>query len=109
MRKIKKGDIVIVHTGSDKNRKSKVLHVFTKRNCAIVEGLKLVKKHLKPNPQKGISGGIVTREAPIHMSNLALVNPSTQKADKVGIRQLSKGQARYFKSNGEQVGVSEGT
>lgn len=105
MRKIKQGDNVIVVTGKDKGRQGKVLRV-TAESKAVVEGINLIKKHLRPNPQRNQQGGIVEREAPIHLSNLALHNPVTKKRDKVGIKALEDGsKVRYFKSNNELVEI----
>lgn len=102
MRKIKKGDDVVVITGKDKGRRGTVLKVGEER--VVVAGINRVKKHTKPNPMKGITGGIVDKEMPIHISNIAIFNPATQKADRIGIRQLDDGRkVRFFKSNGEVV------
>lgn len=104
MRKIKKDDDVIILTGKDKGRRGKVLHV--KENAVVVEGLNLVKKHLRPNPQRNIQGGIIERPAAIHISNVAIFNPVTKKADKAGIRMLADGRkVRYFKSTSELVDI----
>lgn len=104
MQKIKKGDEVIVTTGKDKGRTGKVVRVVEDR--LFVEGVNLVKKHQKPNPARGQAGGIVEREASIHVSNVALFNPLTKKADRIGIRMLDDGRkVRYFKSNNEVVDV----
>jgi len=106
MRKIKKNDEVIVLTGKDKGRRGKVLRVLVTANRVLVEGINTVKKHMKPNPQKGLTGGIVSKETPIHISNIAVYNPMTKKADSVGIKVLEDGKrVRYFKSNGELVEV----
>lgn len=103
MRKIKKGDDVIVLTGKDKGRRGIVLRVVDDERV-VVEGVNRVKKHEKPNPLRGTPGGIVEKEMPIHVSNVALYNPVTQKADRVGFRVLEDGRkVRYFKSNGEVV------
>ncbi len=105
MKKIKKGDKVIVLTGKDKGRQSIVLNVFD-NDKVLLENLNLVKKHQKPNPQKNIAGGIVDKEMPIHVSNVALLNPATEKADKVGIKVLEDGgKVRVFRSNNEVVDV----
>jgi large subunit ribosomal protein L24 len=104
MFKIKKGDTVIVKIGKDKDRQAKVLRIFPKERTALVENIRLCKKHVKPNPQAGVTGGIVSREMPIPLSNLALYNPKIQKADKIFIKALEDGKrARYFKSTNEQV------
>ena len=102
MRKIKKGDDVVVITGKDKGRRGTVLKVGEER--VVVAGINRVKKHTKPNPMKGVTGGIVDKELSIHISNVAIFNPATQKADRIGIRQLDDGRkVRFFKSNGEVV------
>lgn len=106
MRKIKKGDIVIALTGKDKGKQGKVLSINVAKNRARVEGINLVKKHVKPNPQKNVAGGIVSQEATINLTNLALYNPVSKKADKVGIKKLEDGKmVRIFKSNGELVDI----
>lgn len=106
MHKIRKGDTVIALTGKDKGKQGKVLSVSIAKNRARVEGINLVKKHVKPNPQKNVAGGIVTQEALINMTNLALYNPVTKKGDKVGIKKLEDGErVRIFKSNGERVDI----
>lgn len=103
MRKIKKGDEVIVTTGKDKGRTGKIVRVLDTERV-VVEGVNLVKKHQKPNPAKGVAGGIVEREASIHVSNVALFNPVTKKADRVGIRTLEDGRkVRFYKSTNEVV------
>jgi large subunit ribosomal protein L24 len=102
MNKIKSGDQVIVTTGKNKGVVAKVLRVLGKR--IVVEGVSLVKKHVRPNPQKGIEGGIVTREAPIDASNVAIYNAATKKADRVGFKVESDGtKTRVFKSSGEAI------
>jgi large subunit ribosomal protein L24 len=106
MQKIKKGDEVIVLAGKDKGRHGKVLKMQLAAKKALVEGINLIKKHVKPNPQTQTTGGVVTREASIHLSNLALYNPVTKKADKVGFRLLEDGRkVRYFKSTKELVDI----
>jgi large subunit ribosomal protein L24 len=106
MRKIRKGDTVIALTGKDKGKQGKILNISTAKNRARVGGINLVKKHVKPNPQKNVTGGIVTQEAPINLTNLALYNPVTKKGDKVGIKKLEDGKmVRIFKSNGELVDI----
>ncbi|MBY0267217.1 MAG: 50S ribosomal protein L24 [Burkholderiales bacterium] len=105
MRKIKKGDDVVVLTGRDRSKRGTVLRVVDADHL-LVEGINRVKKHQKPNPAKGTTGGIIDMEMPIHISNVALFNPVTKKADRVGIRQLEDGRrVRFFKSNGEVVDV----
>jgi len=106
MLKIKKGDQIIVTTGRSKGVRGQVMRVLGERGRLIIEGVNLVKKHVKPNPQRNEPGGIKEIEASIHISNVALYNPVTNKADKVGIKNLDDGKkVRYFKSNGELVDV----
>ncbi|WP_342147795.1 50S ribosomal protein L24 [Rickettsiella endosymbiont of Aleochara curtula] len=106
MRKIRKGDTVIALTGKDKGKQGKVLNISVTKNRARVEGINLIKKHVKPNPQKNVAGGIVTQEAAINLTNLAVYNPVTKKGDKVGIKKLEDGKmVRIFKSNGELVDI----
>jgi large subunit ribosomal protein L24 len=103
MRKIKKGDDVIVIAGKDKGKRGSILRVIDDQQV-VVEGVNVAKKHQRPNPMKGQPGGIVDKEMPIHVSNVALFNPATQKADRVGIRQLDDGRrVRVYKSNGEMI------
>ena len=105
MKKICKGDQVIVIAGKDKGRRGVVTRRVNDEKL-IVEGINRVKKHVRPNPLRGIPGGIVEKEMPIHISNVALFNPQTQKADRVGIRVLEDGRkVRFFKSTGELVDV----
>lgn len=102
MNKIRKGDDVIVTTGKDKGKRGAVLRVLEGK--VVIEGANKVKKHQKPNPMKGSVGGIVEIEMPIEISNVALFNPATKKADRVGVRQLEDGRkVRFFKSNGEVI------
>ena len=86
MRKIRKGDDVVVLTGRDRSKRGTVLRVVDLDHL-LVEGINRVKKHQKPNPAKGETGGIIDKEMPIHISNVALFNPATKKADRIGIRQ----------------------
>jgi large subunit ribosomal protein L24 len=103
MRKIKKGDDVIVITGKDKGKRGAVLRVLGD-DYVLVEGANRVKKHQKPNPMKGTTGGIIDKEMPIHVSNVAVFNPTTRKADRVGVKQLDDGRrVRIYKSNGEML------
>ncbi len=103
MNKIRKGDDVIVITGKDKGKRGVVLSRVDEERV-LVEGINRVKKHTKPNPMKGQQGGIVEKEMPIHVSNVALFNAATQKADRVGFKSLDDGRkVRVFKSNGEVV------
>jgi large subunit ribosomal protein L24 len=103
VRKIRKGDAVIVTAGSEKGRTGTVVGVRADGRV-LVEGVNMVKKHQRPNPARGVQGGIVQKEAPLPASNVALVNPATRKADRIGFRTLKDGRkARFFKSNGELV------
>ena len=103
MNKIRKGDDVIVLTGKDKGKRGIVLSRIDDSHI-VVEGINRVKKHVKPNPMKGQQGGIVDKEMPIDVSNVALFNPATSKADRVGFKTLDDGRkVRVFKSNGEVV------
>lgn len=103
MQKIKMGDEVEVIAGKDKGKRGKIATIL-KDDRVLVSGVNMVKKHLKANPQKGIPGGITPKEAPLHRSNIALVNPSSGKADRVGIRFTEDGKkVRFFKSDNEQV------
>jgi large subunit ribosomal protein L24 len=103
MRKIRKGDDVVVLAGRDKGKRGTVLKVVDAEHV-LVEGANKVKKHLRPNPMKGVTGGIIDKEMPLHVSNVALFNPGTKKADRVGIKVLEDGRrVRFFKSNGEVV------
>ncbi|MGA8262151.1 MAG: 50S ribosomal protein L24 [Arenicellales bacterium] len=105
MKKIRKGDQVIVLAGRDRGKIGEVLQVLPDGR-ALVNDVNVVKRHTKPNPMKGIQGGILDKEAPIHLSNLALYNPVTKKADRVGFRTLEDGRkVRYFKSNQEVVDI----
>jgi large subunit ribosomal protein L24 len=103
MRKIKKGDSVVVISGKDKGKRGTVLRILDE-NHVLVEGANRVRKHQKPNPMKGTTGGIVDKEMPIHVSNVAIFNPTTQKADRVGVKQLDDGRrVRIYRSNGEML------
>ncbi len=103
MQKIRKGDDVVVISGRDKGRRGSVISRLNDE-MLLVEGVNKVKKHTKPNPMKGQQGGIIEKEMPIHLSNVALFNPVTQKGDRVGVRLLEDGRkVRVFKSNGELV------
>jgi large subunit ribosomal protein L24 len=102
MRKIKKNDDVIIIAGKDKGNRGSVLNVLDDK--LLVSGINKVKKHQKPNPVKGVAGGIVEIEKPIHISNVAIYNASTQKADRVGVKSLEDGRkVRIFKSSGEVI------
>ncbi|MDH5263643.1 MAG: 50S ribosomal protein L24 [Betaproteobacteria bacterium] len=101
MKKIRKGDQVVVTTGKDKGKRGTVLRVLD-TGKVVVEGINRVKRHTRPNPIKGQTGGIVDKEMPIQASNVALFNPATGKGDRVGFRVLDDGRkVRFFKSNGE--------
>jgi len=103
MEKIRKGDDVVVLTGKDKGKRGSVLRRIDDEHV-IIEGINRAKKHMKPNPVKGVAGGIVDKDMPIHLSNVALFNPATKKADRVGFKVLDDGRkVRVFKSNGELV------
>ena len=105
MRKIRKGDDVVVTTGKDRGKRGTVLRIVDAEHV-VVEGANRVKKHQRPNPMKGVTGGISEKELPLHISYVALYNPGTKKGDRVGIRALEDGRrVRFFKSNGEVVDV----
>ena len=103
MEKIRKGDEVVVIAGKDKGKRGTVVRRVDADHL-VVEGINRVKKHVRPNPMKGVAGGIVDKDMPIHISNVALFNPATGKADRVGVKVLDDGRkVRVFKSNGELV------
>ncbi|WP_227816676.1 50S ribosomal protein L24 [Nitrogeniibacter aestuarii] len=103
MNKIRTGDEVIVLAGKDRGRRGSVLRRVDDERV-VVEGVNRVKKHVRPNPMKGEVGGIIEKEMPIHVSNVALFNPASQKGDRVGVKTLEDGRkVRVFKSNGELV------
>ena len=105
MEKIRKGDDVVVTTGKDKGKRGTVVRRVD-ADHVVVEGVNRAKKHVKPNPVKGVVGGVVDKDMPLHISNVALFNPVTQKADRVGFKVLEDGKkVRVFRSNGEVVGV----
>ncbi len=105
MRKIRKGDEVVVRAGRDRGRRGNVMQVLDDERL-LIEGVNVVKKHERPNPMRGTGGGIVEKEMPIHVSNVAVFNPVTGKGDRVGVRTLEDGRkVRYFKSTGEVVDV----
>jgi large subunit ribosomal protein L24 len=105
MNKIRKGDEVIVLAGRDKGKRGKVV-LRKDDERVVVEGINLVKKHTKPNPMKGTTGGIVEKAMPIHQSNVAIFNPATGKADRVGVKVQGEKRVRVFKSNGEEIKVA---
>ena len=103
MQRIRKGDEVVVVCGRDKGKRGTVLRRVDADHL-VVEGVNRVKKNQRPNPMKGVTGGIVDKDLPIHVSNVALFNPATKKADRVGVKTLDDGRkVRVFKDNGEQV------
>ena len=103
MQRIRKGDEVVVISGRDKGKRGTVLRRVDAEHV-VVEGINRVKKHQRPNPMQGQTGGIVDKDMPIHVSNVALFNPATKKADRAGIKVLEGGKkVRVFKDNGEQV------
>ena len=102
MNKIRKGDEVIVLTGRDKGKRG-VVALRKDDSHVIVEGINLVKKHVKPNPMKGTTGGIVEKAMPIHQSNVAIFNAATDKADRVGIKLVDGKRVRVYKSSGEEI------
>ncbi len=105
MRKIKKGDDVIVRSGKDRGKRGTVLRVL-EPDHVVIENINMVKKHLRGNPQRGVEGGIIDKEMPLHISNVGLYNPIREKADRVGFKILEDGRkVRVFKSDGEVVDV----
>ena len=103
MNKIRKGDEVIVLTGRDKGKRG-AISLRVDEDHVVVDGINVVKKHVRPNPLKGTTGGIVDKTMPIHQSNVAIFNPATGKADRVGIKLLADGKkVRVFKSSGEEI------
>ena len=105
MDKIRKGDEVIVIAGKDKGKRGAVVRRVD-ADHVVVEGINRVKKHVKPNPVKGVVGGVVDKDMPLHVSNVSLYNPATKKADRVGFKLLEDGKkVRVFKSNGQVVGA----
>ena len=105
MAKLKKGDEVFVLSGKDRGSRGTVLRV-DENDRVLVEGINLVKKHMKPNPQAGVAGGIVTMERPIHISNVGIYNPQTAKADRIGYKTLEDSRkVRIFKSTKEVIDI----
>ena len=103
MQRIRKGDEVVVLAGRDKGKRGTVLRRVD-ADHVVVEGVNRVKKHQRPNPMKGVTGGIVDKDLPIHVSNVALFNPATKKHDRVALKTLQDGRkVRIFKANDEQV------
>ncbi len=103
MLKIKRDDEVVILAGKDKGKRGKVRKVLDD-NRVIVSGINMMKKHTRPNPQAGVAGGIVEKEAPIQVSNVAIFNPATGKADRVGFKVEEGNKVRIFKSSGEAIG-----
>ena len=105
MKKLKKGDSIIVIAGKDKGKKGEILKVI-EPNKLVISNINLAKKHVKPNPNKGESGGIIEKEMPIHISNVMMLNPISKKADRVGFKNLEDGKkVRVYKSNKEVVDI----
>ena len=103
MKKIRKGDQVVVLAGRDKGKRGTVAQRIDDERI-VVDGVNIVKKHVKPNPMKGTTGGVVDKTMPIHQSNVAIYNPATGKADRVGIKLLQDGKkARVYKSSGDEI------
>jgi len=106
MRKLRKGDEVVVLAGKDKGKRGVVLKVMQELEKIIVENINMVKRHTKGNPTQGTPGGIIEKEMPLHISNVAIWNSISEKADRVGVKTLEDGQkVRFFKSNDEVVDV----
>ena len=106
MRRIRRDDEIIVIAGKDKGRRGKVMRMVEDGERVIVAGVNMIKRHTKPNPARNVAGGIIEREAAIHVSNVMLFNPATKKGDRIGFRTLEDGRkVRYFKSNNEVVDV----
>ncbi len=105
MSKLRKGDDVVVLSGRDKGKRGTVLQII-ENNRILIDNVNVIKKHVKPNPNRGETGGIIEREAPIQISNVALFNPNTNKADRVGYKVLEDGRkVRVFKSDGEVADI----
>ncbi|MEK7207217.1 MAG: 50S ribosomal protein L24 [Pseudomonadota bacterium] len=105
MHKIRKDDRIIVLTGKDKGKQGTVLRVLP-NDRVLVENVNMIKRHTKPNPNKGVTGGIVEKEASIHISNVALYNPATSKGERVGFKTMQDGtKVRFFKKSGEVADV----
>jgi len=103
MKKIKQNDDVIVIAGKDKGKRGTVIKIVSE-DRVVVENINMAKRHTKPNPNKSIAGGIVSKEMPINISNIALYNPATKKADRIGIKTLEDGRkVRFFKSDNEVI------
>lgn len=106
MNRMKKGDKVVVIAGKDKGKQGVILSIVKGKDKVFVENVNMIKRHTKGNPAQGSAGGIIEKESPIHISNVAFWNPISEKADRVGLRRLEDGKkVRYFKSNNEVVDV----
>jgi large subunit ribosomal protein L24 len=106
MRRIRRDDEIIVIAGKDKGRRGKIMRMIEGGERVIVAGVNMIKRHTKPNPARNVAGGIIEREAALHVSNVMLFNPATKKGDRVGFRVLEDGRkVRYFKSNNEVVDI----
>lgn len=103
MNRLKKGDDVIIIAGKDKGRRGVVKSFARGGSLVLVEGINVVRKHIKPNPNKGIEGGFVEKELPIDTSNVAIFNPVIEKADRVGYKFIDEKKVRYFRYNGELI------
>jgi large subunit ribosomal protein L24 len=104
MTSIRKNDVVVVRTGKDRGKRGRVLRVLAAKNRLLVEGVNIIKRHTRPNPQKNIKGGIVEREAPIHASNVMLLDPDTNEPSRIGSRTLSDGRrVRISRKSGTVV------
>jgi large subunit ribosomal protein L24 len=106
MERIRKGDEVVVIAGKDKGKRGVVLSRVDGSHL-VVEGINVVKKHVRPNPMKGVTGGIIDKTLPIDQSNVMLFNPATSKGDRVGVKQVDGKKVRVFKSNGAVVGAKQ--
>ncbi len=104
MKKIKKGDEVIITIGKDKGKRGTVSQVLVEEGKLVIGGINIAKKHMKPNPNAGVQGGIVEKEMPMDVSNVMVFNPKTGKGDRVGFRMEGDKKVRIFKSNNELVG-----
>ncbi|MEM8593956.1 MAG: 50S ribosomal protein L24 [Pseudomonadota bacterium] len=103
MRKIRKNDEVVILAGKDKGKRGSVVSVVTNKDRVIVSGINMIKKHTKANPQANQPGGIIEKEAPLHVSNVAIWNAETQKADRVGVREEDGKKVRFFKSDNRAI------
>jgi len=104
MQKLKKGDDIIVIAGKDKGKRGTITRMMREDNRVLVEGINMAKKHQKPNPAMGVPGGIIEKEMPLNISNVAIFNPASGKADRVGVKILDDGRkVRIFKSNNEAI------